>query len=205
MTITMDRSIVTAGDETNHGVRSSRPSAHAAALSPRLAQGRPEPRQAAPAPLQRIATAGTIHSSRPDRTRLRGGRGELLGAGSRSAARVGRRPVRGASRPAVCARRTPPSLQLCLAIGAGALLVFFALISLAGLAGSGAVGAGAAAAGTPALTSLVTVREGQTLAQVCAQIAPERPVAEVSAALTEINGLRGGAVHAGQTLITPRY
>ncbi|AUN42961.1 hypothetical protein ASU32_09770 [Tsukamurella tyrosinosolvens] len=60
-------------------------------------------------------------------------------------------------------------------------------------------------AAQPALTSIVTVRSGQSLEQIAREIAPDRAQAAVVAEIAEINGLQDGRVRAGQTLITPRY
>ncbi|WP_461165536.1 hypothetical protein [Tsukamurella serpentis] len=112
-----------------------------------------------------------------------------------------RRRARGVSRVAGCARRTPgPSWALCLALAVG---TFVAVLVLFG--GGEQQQSGAAEGARPALTSVVTVRAGQNLEQIAAEIAPERSRASVIDEISRINGLNNGQVHSGQTLVTPRY
>ncbi len=211
MTAIIDRDVITAAQEAaaeaqalvRHGSAAAdrRGATRARGVSPRLARSRSqEPAQVSIIPSidheeGSVRTAATA-------VRVTGARGSVRRTVERPGVRsAARRAPRGHSRADGCARRTPsPSLAACVLFAAG---VFVGLLVLFG--GSAPAEPAPAGAAQPALTSIVTVRSGQSLEQIAREIAPDRAQAAVVAEISEINGLQGGRVHAGQTLITPRY
>jgi hypothetical protein len=211
MTTTIDRRGSAAGNSVVDGHRRGA-AEHAKALSPRLSRQRAEGSGGT------AATRATTRSGRvpaaPRYSNASNRTPTVIPARRRRNARaigsrrmIGR-PVVGFSRRGGCAHRTQPGLRACLAIAVGAFLGLVILLALAGFGGARQAGgdsSGAIRATEPVLTSLVTVRAGEDLDQVAAQIAPDRPVAEVTGAIARINGLADGRVRPGQTLVTPRY
>lgn len=210
MTAIMDRDAITAVQRGETGAAAGRRrtaagqdrrvATRARGLSPRLAGAR------AAAEIE----DSTTPSNAPQAGAVRTADGPVRVTGARGAARrtverprvrpAARRGPRGISRQDGCARRTPgPSALLCLALAVGAFLGVVLLFGGAQAEPAPSVSA------RPALTSIVTVRAGQDLEQIAAEIAPGRDAAAVVAAISEINGLHDGRVRAGQTLITPRY
>ncbi|CAM3893658.1 LysM peptidoglycan-binding domain-containing protein [Tsukamurella ocularis] len=210
MTAIIDRDVITAAHEASadaqalvrHGSAAAdrRGATRARGVSPRLARSRSQDSVAASITSSNGLAAGGIRTESAA-VRVTGARGSARRTverpGVRSAAR--RAPL-GHSRVDGCARRTPvPSLAACVVFAVG---VFAGLLVLFGGA---APAEPTSAAAQPALTSIVTVRSGQSLEQIAREIAPDRAPDGVIAEITEINGLRNGTVRAGQTLITPRY
>ncbi|MBS4100511.1 LysM peptidoglycan-binding domain-containing protein [Tsukamurella paurometabola] len=210
MTAIIDRDVITAAQETagtaqalvRHGSAAAdrRGATRARGVSPRLARSRSHE----PVAVSIIPSNGAVDRSvRTESTgvRVTGARGSARRAVERPGVRSAvRRAPRGHSRADGCARRTPgPSLAACVLFAVG---VFAGLVVLFGGSSSAEP---APTAAQPALTSIVTVRSGQSLEQIAREIAPGRAETAVMAEIAEINGLRDGRVHAGQTLITPRY
>ncbi len=211
MTAIIDRDVITAAQGAaadapalaRHGSAASdrRGATRARGVSPRLARSR-SGEAMAPSITSSNDLAGAVNRTAPSEVRVTGARGSARRTverpGVRSAAARG---PRGASRVGGCAqRRATPSIAACVLFAAG---VFAALLVLFG--GAPQAETAPAGAAQPALTSVVTVRAGQDLEQIAREIAPQRASADVIAEISEINGLRGGSVHAGQTLVTPRY
>lgn len=211
MTAIIDRDVITAaqGNDTEaeglvrHGSAAAgrRGATRARGVSPRLARSRSqEPAAASITPSK--ASVEALVRTEPAAVRVTGARGSAHRTVERPGVRTAvRRAPRGYSRADGCARRTPtPSLMACVVFAVG---VFAGLLVLFG----GAQSAEPAATGSAqsALTSIVTVRAGQDLGQIAREIAPDRAPAAVVEEISEINGLQDGRVHAGQTLVTPRY
>ncbi|MDP0397708.1 LysM peptidoglycan-binding domain-containing protein [Tsukamurella strandjordii] len=214
MTAIIDREIIEAGRSASerpglvgHGTAASprrRGAAQSRGVSPRLARSRsseavPDSTTVSNAP--RSVDVRTEPEA-PSAIRVVGARG----AGNRSIERVRVRRApsrpRGYSQADGCARRTArPTVLACLLAAAG---TFVGVLLLFG-GTTAAPEAAPVATGTPAVTSIVTVRSGQTLEQIAREIAPERPAASVVAEVSRINGITDGRVRAGQTLVTPRY
>ncbi|MFI5779727.1 LysM peptidoglycan-binding domain-containing protein [Nocardia sp. NPDC051570] len=55
----------------------------------------------------------------------------------------------------------------------------------------------------PGPTSVVQVREGESLSEVAERVAPETPIRETVHKIVELNGLGGAEVATGRTLIVP--
>ncbi|TWS20164.1 LysM peptidoglycan-binding domain-containing protein [Tsukamurella asaccharolytica] len=210
MTAIIDRDGITAVQEAateaqalvRHGSAAAgrRAATRARGVSPRLARSRSQDPSAAS-----ITSSNELFVSR-----VRTESAEIRVTGARGAARrtverpgvrsAVRRAPRGYSRTDGCARRSPtPSLAVCVLFAVG---VFAGLLVLFG---GSAPAEPVPTAAQPGLTSIVTVRDGQSLDQIAREIAPDRAQAAVVAEISEINGLRDGRVHAGQTLVTPRY
>lgn len=174
--------------------------ARARGLSPRLSDSR-----VSGVAGHSIAVSNTTDSIivRTDRGAVRvvGARGSAHRAVERPRVRSIVRLPRGASRVGGCARRSPkPTIAFCALLGVG---VFTALVMLF----SGATDSASmpVASQHAALTSVVTIRDGQSLEQVAREIAPGHPTAAVVAEIVSINGLSSERVEPGQTLVTPRY
>lgn len=211
MTAIIDRDVITAAQRAaaeaqvlgRHGSAAAdrRGATRARGVSPRLAFSRTREAATVSIALSNDAVGGLVRTEL-NTVRVTGARGSARRTVERPGVRsAGRRAPRGYSSTDGCARRTTgPSVAACVLFAVG---VFAVLLVLFG----GAPQAEPAPAGTaqPALTSVVTVRAGQDLAQIAREIAPDRAHAAVVAEISEINGLRGGRVHAGQTLVTPRY
>ncbi|ALG86747.1 hypothetical protein ACH46_09140 [Gordonia phthalatica] len=58
---------------------------------------------------------------------------------------------------------------------------------------------------TPAATSVVYVRSGESLTSLAERIAPDLPVDGVIAQVRELNGLETSGLVVGQPLIVPDY
>lgn len=211
MTAIIDRDVITAAQNdgapapalVRHGSAAAdrRGATRARGVSPRLARSRSSESAALSITPSNGGVEGLVRTV-PAAVRVTGVRGSARRTverpGVRSAAR--RAPL-GASRVGGCARRTPgPSIAACVLFAAG---VFAALLVLFG--GAPQPEPAPAGAAQPALTSVVTVRSGQSLEQIAREIAPGRAPAAVIAEISEINGLQDGRVHPGQTLVTPRY
>ena len=211
MTAIIDRDVITAaqGDIAEapslarHGSAAAgrRGATRARGVSPRLARSRSAELSADSITSSNELPAGALRTD-PVAVRVTGARGSARRTVERPGVRsAARRAPRGVSRAGGCARRTPsPSLAACVLFAAG---VFVGLLVLFG--GGSQTEPAPAGAGTPALTSIVTVRSGQSLEQIAREIAPERASGAVMAEISEINGLQDGRVHPGQTLVTPRY
>lgn len=210
MTAIIDRDVITAAQEAGaeeqalvrHGSAAAdrRGATRARGVSPRLARSRS--RESVPESItpSNGLDEGLIRTEHTE-VRVTGARGSARRTVERPGVRsAARRAPRGYSRTDGCARRTPgPSLAACVLFAVG---VFAGLLVLFGGA---APAEPAPTAAQPALTSIVTVRSGQSLEQIAREIAPDRAQAAVVAEIAEINGLQDGRVRAGQTLITPRY
>ncbi|TWS25079.1 hypothetical protein FK268_07600 [Tsukamurella sputi] len=211
MTAIIDRDVITAVQGATaaapalarHGSAAAdrRSATRARGVSPRLARSRTSESVPASITSSNESAEGGI---RTDATAVRvtGARGSARRTVERPGVRsAARRAPRGVSRAGGCARRAPgPSIAACVLFAAG---VFVTLLVLFG--GAPQAESAPAGAAQPALTSIVTVRTGQSLEQVAREIAPDRAPAAVIAEISEINGLQDGRVHAGQTLVTPRY
>ncbi|NMD56133.1 MULTISPECIES: LysM peptidoglycan-binding domain-containing protein [Tsukamurella] len=210
MTAIIDRDVITAAQEAaaeaqalvRHGSAAAgrRGATRARGVSPRLARSRSVDVASSSITSSNDVLDGGIRTE-PAAVRVTGARGSARRTVERPGVRsAARRAPRGYSRADGCARRAPgPSLAACVLFATG---VFAGLLVLFG--GSSSAEPTPTAA-QPALTSIVTVRTGQSLEQIAREIAPDRAQAAVVAEIAEINGLRDGRVHAGQTLITPRY
>lgn len=210
MTAIMDREVIAAGQRAEAGAAAGRRrtaagqdrrvATRARGLSPRLAGARAAAEAEGSITPSNTSWEGVVRTE-GGAVRVTGARGAARRTVERPRVRPATRPAaRGISRQGGCARRTPgPSALLCLALAVGAFLGVVLLFGGARSEPAPSVSA------RPALTSIVTVRAGQDLEQIAAEIAPGREAASVVAAISEINGLRDGRVRAGQTLITPRY
>lgn len=211
MTAIIDRDVITAAQSAaaeaqalvRHGSAAAdrRGATRARGVSPRLAHSRTRQAGAVSITSSNDEIEGLVRTE-PTAVRVTGARGSARRTVERAGVRsAGRRAPRGYSRTDGCARRTPgPSVAACVLFAVG---VFAALLVLFG--GAPQAEPAPAGAAQPALTSMVTVRAGQDLEQIAREIAPDRAQAAVVAEISEINGLQGGRVHAGQTLVTPRY
>ncbi|GAA1073307.1 LysM peptidoglycan-binding domain-containing protein [Tsukamurella spumae] len=211
MTAIIDRDVITAAQEpaseaqalARHGSAAAdrRGATRARGVSPRLARSRSQEVSAESITPSNEVSEGAVRTV-PGAVRVTGARGAARRTVERPRVRsVGRRAPRGVSRVDGCARRTAgPSLAVCLLFAVGAFVGLLVLFGGAQQPDPAPVGAA-----QPALTSIVTVRTGQSLEQIAREIAPDRAPASVIAEIEEINGLRDGRVHAGQTLVTPRY
>ncbi|CAM3209725.1 LysM peptidoglycan-binding domain-containing protein [Tsukamurella hominis] len=212
MTAIIDRDVITAAQDAaaeaqalvRHGSAASdrRGATRARGVSPRLARSRTREASAVSITSSNDVVEALVRTE-PAAVRVTGARGSARRTVERPGVRsAARRVPRGYSRADGCARRTPgPAVLACVLFAAG---VFAGLLVLFGGAPQAEPAAPAGAA-QPALTSIVTVRSGQSLEQIAREIAPDRAQAAVVAEISEINGLEGGRVHAGQTLVTPRY
>lgn len=92
--------------------------------------------------------------------------------------------------------RRPVTPGVLVAAGLLTAVVVIGMISLAHLR---------AADPTPAsvVTSVVAVRDGETLSDVAARTAPDAPTSRVVSEIVSLNGLADSAVRAGQTLVVP--
>jgi hypothetical protein len=57
--------------------------------------------------------------------------------------------------------------------------------------------------GIPERTTVVEVRQGETLWELAERVAPQSPPHAVVERIRELNGLRGSTVHPGQPLLVP--
>ncbi|WP_019203310.1 LysM peptidoglycan-binding domain-containing protein [Tsukamurella sp. 1534] len=212
MTAIIDRDVITAAQGAAGGVagadRRATPSPHrrgaarARGVSPRLSRARAAEGAAGSITVSNAVTEGAVRTATGP-VRVTGARG----ASTRSVERIRVRPAarrmpRGASRVDGCARRSPRvTFAACLVAAAGA---FLGVVLLFGGAPQEAQASDGAAAQRAGLTTMVTVREGQSLEQIAHEVAPERATATVAAEIAEINGLQDGRIRPGQTLVTPR-
>ncbi|KXP06830.1 LysM peptidoglycan-binding domain-containing protein [Tsukamurella pseudospumae] len=210
MTAIIDRDVITAAQEpaaeaqalARHGSAAAdrRGATRARGVSPRLARSRSQEVADRSITSSNEVSEGAVRTV-PGAVRVTGARGAARRTVERPRVRSVGRTRRGVSRVDGCARRTPgPSLAVCLLFAVG---TFVGLLVLFG--GAQQADPAPAGAAQPALTSIVTVRTGQSLEQIAREIAPDHAPASVIAEIEEINGLRDGRVHAGQTLVTPRY
>lgn len=210
MTAIMDREVITAVQDADHesGVAARRGvpgpdrrvATRARGVSPRLARSRAVGAEIGSITPSNESSEGDVRTV-PQEVRVTGARGASRRSLERSRVRPSARRPRGVSRVDGCARRSPgPSPALCLLLAAGA---FLGLLVLFG--GAQQAEPAPSATAHPALTSVVTVRAGQSLEEIAHEIAPDHASAGVIEQIVEINGLQGGRVHAGQTLVTPRY
>ncbi|ADG78427.1 Peptidoglycan-binding lysin domain protein OS=Tsukamurella paurometabola (strain ATCC 8368 / DSM/ CCUG 35730 / CIP 100753 / JCM 10117 / KCTC 9821 / NBRC 16120 / NCIMB 702349 / NCTC 13040) OX=521096 GN=Tpau_1809 PE=4 SV=1 [Tsukamurella paurometabola] len=214
MTAIIDRDTIEAGQSAprraglvGHGTAATvhrRGAAQARGLSPRLVRSRSGEGSGDSITVSNTPERGDVRTagSAPSAIRVVGARGARTRSIERIRVRESARRPRGYSRADGCARRSPRPTWLACVLAAAAT---FATVVLLFGGASPEPQAAPVSAGTPALTSVVTVRSGQTLEQVAREIAPERPVASVVDEVSRINGLTDGRVRAGQTLVTPRY
>ena len=88
-----------------------------------------------------------------------------------------------------------------LLLGASGLVVALSLISATSALGSGD-GAGSTASELSSY-EVITVLPGETLWSIAGEVAPEANRADVVAAIVDLNGLNGSALHSGQRLRVP--
>lgn len=88
-----------------------------------------------------------------------------------------------------------------LLLGASGLVVALSLLSATSALGSGD-GAGATASQLSSFEE-ITVLPGETLWSIAGEVAPEANRADVVAAIVDLNGLNGSALHSGQRLRVP--
>ncbi|MBD0322349.1 MAG: LysM peptidoglycan-binding domain-containing protein [Aldersonia sp.] len=84
---------------------------------------------------------------------------------------------------------------------AAALLTAVVVVGLLGLANLRADGPST----VPADTAVVTVRQGETLSDVAARIAPQASSARVVDEIRTLNDMSSAGVRAGQTLVVPAF
>lgn len=214
MTAIIDRDTVSAARDASgravlvgHGTAAAprrREAAQSRGVSPRLSRSRAGEAAAESTTVSNAPRKGDLRTaeSAPSAVRIVGARGGSNRTIERIRVRPATRRPRGISRVDGCARRTSrPTVAACVLAALG---TFVGVLLLFGGAAQ-ATEAAPAVSATPALTSIVTVRSGQTLEQVAREIAPGRPVAVVVGEVAELNGITDGRVHPGQTLVTPRY
>ena len=88
-----------------------------------------------------------------------------------------------------------------LLLGASGLVVALSLISATSALGSGD-GAVSTASELPSY-EVITVLPGESLWSIAGEVAPEANRADVVAAIVDLNGLNGSALHSGQRLRVP--
>jgi len=100
---------------------------------------------------------------------------------------------------------TPAPIRLTtrgrLLLVASGLIVALSLLSATSALGSGD-GAGSTAS-QPVSYEEITVLPGETLWSIAGEVAPEANRADVVAAIVDLNGLNGSALHSGQRLRVP--
>jgi hypothetical protein len=133
--------------------------------------------------------------------------------------RAGHRRPRGARPQGAVVRYDRPRIRAVVDVPRGAhpmdrlewARVGLATLAVAALLSAavvcGLIGLAQLRAGGPGAepTSVVEVREGESLVDVAARVAPGDPVPDTVHKIVELNGLRGAEVAPGRTLIVPAH